>query len=249
MKEINKIRIGNDIRLAVDLSQYIVTNPNTNSISQRKVYNTDTGKLVNFSTTSTPVSIRSIKAYLVSTTGTEDRSYNLRTSGLPVYHVHPYNGFGVNPRFDLIYKRLHYEMPTKYEAQTYATSLQNVVEVFFPADDQHRLGVYKLIIVAKLYAPGFNRENLKTVTVDMDNVFELVATTEEGVDTGISINVNVMQDLLPGEDGNTPDFTYDDKYLVKADFDDDTNIINLQMSDGENMTVDLNSRLGVYYAD
>jgi hypothetical protein len=54
--------------------------------------------------------------------------------------------------------------------------------------------------------------NLKTVTVDMPDVFELVSTLEEGVDTGIGINVNPVIDKLPS--GDVQDVvTYDDIYV------------------------------------
>jgi hypothetical protein len=73
--------------------------------------------------------------------------------------------------------------------------------VAFPAEHQLYTGVYKLVIVAKVYAPGFNKYNLKTVTIDVPDVFELVSTTEEGSDTGFYINVsNIIEDLPSAEE-------------------------------------------------
>lgn len=124
MKEIKKIRIGNDIRLAVDLSQYLVTGDRTDT-KDRKVYNTETGEFVQFETGTSPISIRSIEAYLICKPNKEHHKhslYDLCTSGVPSWHIHPYNGFGLRPRFDLIYKKLHCNKPETYKAQAYATS-------------------------------------------------------------------------------------------------------------------------------
>lgn len=243
MEEIKKIRIGNDIRIAVDLSQYLVTGDRTSS-ENRKVYDTTTGEFIQFELGTSPISIRSIDAYLIS----NGRGYNLCTSGIPSWHVRPYNGFGLHPNFKEIYRKVCFDRVGKYKAQVYATSKQNTVEVIFPAEDQKQLGVYKLIVVAKVYAPGYNRSNLKTITVDMSDVFELVSTSEEGIDTGIHINAGIIQDILPSEE-DIPKYTYEDKYLSDAEFNEDENVINLQMNDGEHFSVDLDNRLGWYYAD
>jgi hypothetical protein len=77
-----------------------------------------------------------------------------------------------------------------------STSEQNIVEVSFPAEHQLHTGVYSLIIVAKVYAPGYNKENLKTITADIPNVFELVDNLQAGIDTGITIKVTTMADAV-----------------------------------------------------
>ena len=107
MKEIKKIRIGNDIRLAVDLSQYLVNSYNSKYLRERKVYNPnesdfeniddnvfvnkhyevyypnqyyntnpgsgDEDEYIDFKPSNTPISIRSIKAYLINTSKIEER--------------------------------------------------------------------------------------------------------------------------------------------------------------------------------
>jgi hypothetical protein len=90
----------------------------------------------------------------------------------------------------------------EYIAEVYATDKQNIVEVSFPAEDQVNLGKYTLVLVVKAYAPGYNSKNLKTITVDIPEVFELVGSTEEGIDTGISINTYSIIDNLSHEEGN-----------------------------------------------
>lgn len=61
---------------------------------------------------------------------------------------------------------------------------------FFPAYDQHILGSYKLVVVAELYQPGYDYSNLRTVTIDYPDVFELVSSTEEA-DAWTSVSIQV----------------------------------------------------------
>ena len=304
MGETKKIRIGNDIRLAVDLRQYI--DPNFH-LQERQVYDPkdqayedlDNDIWVNrknevyypnqYSEGSvespieykfrpgfgTPVSIRSVKAFLINTTLQQDyekalkdktrfisrfpmepyylpyepNPYDICSSGFPGWRAYPrrhlympYAGFGVHPHFGGIYKPLAcIKSGIEYVANVMATKDQHVVEVSFPARAQRFTGSYKLIIVAELYAPGFNNHNLKTITVDMPNVFELVKTTEEGVDTGIMINVNNVVDILPDGD-QTQDVVYDDIYVNDGEFGNDS--IALGRTDGSTVTVDTSSVTG-----
>lgn len=75
----------------------------------------------------------------------------------------------------------------------------------------------------------------------MPNVFELVKTTEEGVDTGIMINVNNVVDILPDGD-QTQDVVYDDIYVNDGEFGNDS--IALGRTDGSTVTVDTSSVTG-----
>lgn len=154
----------------------------------------------------------------------------------------PYAGFGVYPHFGGLYKPLtHIKNDTEYIANVMATKDQNIVEVSFPARAQRFAGLYKLVIVAELYAPGFNSRNLKTITVDMPNVFELVRSSEEGIDTGIMINVNSVIDILPdGEE--QADILYNDIYVNEGQFSD--NNISLGRTDGSTVNIDTSSVTG-----
>lgn len=165
--------------------------------------------------------------------------YDVCNSGYPTYrayphpyHVMPYHGFGVHPCWGGIYKALPHINDVEYKAQVSATRHQHVVEVSFPARAQLYTGTYKLVIVAEVYAPGFNAANLKTITVDVPDVFELVKTTEEGVDTGIKIAVNNVVDLLPGE----TIVQYDDKFATSGSYSD--NKITINRSDGNSFDID-----------
>lgn len=301
--ETKKIRIGNDIRLAVDLRQYINSGYYLN---EREVYNPvdeefenlDNNAWVNKKTElyypnqyengsqnsksdinfrpglGNPVSIRSVKAFLINTSLENERmevlknktrfisrfpmepyydayeptSYDIRSSGnpcrraYPMRHLNmPYAGFGVHPHWGGLYKPLMRTNDAEYIANVMATKDQNVVEVSFPARAQRFTGVYKLIIVAELYAPGYNSRNLKTVTVDMPNVFELVKTSQEGVDTGILINTANIIDVLPSGEENSS-FTYEDIYVNEGEFDGNT--IALTRTDGTTINVDTSSVTG-----
>ena len=301
MRETRKIRIGNDVRLAVDLRQYI----GGDYLREREVYNPealdfeniDSNPYVNrayevyygenfngysnseestgeFIPTSHAVCIRSIKALLINTTVEKYRNEELRkkekfihrfpiepyiksfhstpydicNSGYYSWKAYPYRiygGFGVYPQFDGLCKHLSPIDDTQYVANVMATSKQNIVEVDFPAEDQLHVGKYTLIIVAKLYAPGYNKHNLKTVTIDVPDVFELVKTSEEGVDTNYRIIVNRYEDNLPNPDEDV----VRDIYVNSGSIDIQENGLNLGLTNGQTVNVDLNSALGWYDSD
>ena len=303
-----KIRIGNDIRLAVDLRQYV----GGNHLREREVYNPDAKDFENIdnnifvnkhyevyypdqyeqsqaspseesstiSPTNTAIGIRSVKAYIINVTKEEQRKeflkkksrfiarfpiepcyecfhatpYNICNSGYPTWRAYPYSycmapyhGFGVRPEWSCIYHKLPIKNDAEYIAPVMATGDQNVVEVAFPANAQRFTGVYKLVIVAKIYAPGFNVHNLKTITVDMPDVFELVGTTEEGIDTGIEINVNHIHDVLTNINGNDDVTGYDDIYVNAGGYQDDN--ITLMRTDGTPVNVDTSEFTAWYDGD
>lgn len=299
--ETRKIRIGNDIRLAVDLRQYIFK-----GLPEREVYNPESEEFenidqnpyvnkqyevyypnqyenngnatVNFKPDGTPICIRNVKAFIINTTQQNKylekiknatrfinrfpiepclecfhaTPYDVCNSGYPTWRAYPRNhcfmpycGFGVTPAWDSIYRPMPMRNDTEYMASVMATKDQNVVEVSFPARAQMYKGVYKLVIVAEIYAPGFNSRNLKTVTVDVPNVFELVGSSEEGVDTGVGINVNVVTDVLP--DGSNSGVTYDDVYVSAGNY--GSNNIALNRTDGTTVNVDLSEITAWYDGD
>lgn len=298
-----KIRIGNDIRLAVDLRQYL----GEHYLYEREVYdpqnvefeNIDSNPFVNkkyevytpnqYDETSnesitivpegTPISIRSVKAILINTSKEEEREeflkkktrfiarypiepcigpfhatpYDVMNSGYPTWRAYPhaycaapYHGYGWHPEWGGIYKPLPHKHEFEYFAPVMATAKQHQVEVSFPARAQRFTGVYKLVIVAEVFAPGFNRANLKTITVDMPDVFELVKTTEEGINTGIGINVDTVKDVLPSGDAE-PDITYNDIYVNEGSYGD--NIIKLDRTDGTQVGVDVSEFTAWYEGD
>lgn len=144
--------------------------------------------------------------------------YDLLHCGHPTFHVHPvwavapYVGFGVYPHtFDPFHNHLwgyddmmdlHDKMLMKDEdykeqygrcefmAPVMATDQPNVVDVHFPAENQIYKGNYKLMLIVKLYEPGYGRNNLRTVTMDYQDIFTLVGSSdEEGASGDITISV------------------------------------------------------------
>lgn len=301
-----KIRIGNDLRFAIDLRQYVNpgqylaerevytgSQPDFESIDSNEFVNkkyevyypygiygstSSSGDSIDFQPSANPICIRSVKAYVINTSKEKERAqrdkkpkfisrfpiepyvnafdsnaYDICCSGHPTYHCYPYphrivpyGGFGVHPCWEGIYKKFHKHDDLRYCAQVYATNKQNVVELSFPAYAQKYTGVYKIVVIAKVFAPGYNPENLKTITIDVPDVFELVDTTQEGVDTGIRMNVQMAVDALPsGEDSNVS-YEYDDLHMDNAVL-GDNNIITFELNDRQTrIPLDISEQSGWY---
>lgn len=300
MTETRRIRIGNDIRLAVDLRQYVKVP--YNALKEREVYTPNSPRFEELDANDVvdkdtelyygdveytsrqlygkpigrPISIRSVKAVLVNTTKQEEYNkllqkksrfiarfpiepdckpfeateYNICNSGYPTYRAYPgrfytipYSGYGIYPNFGGLYKQLVDTSSYEYTAEVYATEKQNIVEVSFPAEDQVDLGKYTLVLVVKAYAPGYNSKNLKTITVDMPEVFELVSSTEEGINTGVSIRTyDVIDNLSQGEEDAPSDI-----YIDHGTY--HNNNISLERNDGQRVNIDLSSVTGWYEGD
>lgn len=297
-----KIRIGNDIRLAVDLRQYIggkilqernVYTPdapdedflnNNGVVDDVEVYTTSEivdqigeGEGMTIYPTNAKLAIRSVKAKLINTTRQDEleEHYKKRSRfisrfpiepGLQAFHATPYDvcnsgyyswgayprnrypvyqGYGWNPSFDGLYNPLPMTNDTEYIADVAATAKQHIVEVIFPAEDQIHIGKYKLVLVVQVFAPGYNRRNLKTITIDVPDVFELTKTSEEGVDTGIRVNIAAIQEHLPEGDIYTP---YLSDIFVNGISSDGDNI-TLHRTDASTMTLDIADKTGWYEGD
>ena len=256
-----KIRIGNDIRLAVDLRKKLTEA-------------TQEGVEVNDS-----INVRQVSAYLINTTKLaeykekaksrskfigrfprEPFSHDYQTTpwcimgcGKPTWNAYPtnaggvYSGFGIAPYKGLKeLKKL--SKAIQYRAKCSATSEQNVILVDFPAADQLYKGVYTLIIVAKAYAQGYNEENLQTITVDSPSLFELVGSLEEGIDTPVTISADIDDTVhdTPSEP-EIPDVVYNDIYVNSGVISDGS--LSLGRTDGNPVTVDLGGIVGWYEAD
>lgn len=181
-----KVRIGNDIALNIHLSQKYVKDP---------------------------INIKNVQCIVVPCNGMVDTpftpsKYDINRCGLPVYHMlpccdgirpccetsysmQPYNGFGVN-----IQKNDTYCVdPCCCGSNACKLAVRSLgapdsFMAFFPAYDQHILGKYTLVVIAELYEPGYDYSNLRTVTVDYSDVFELVASSEEAdAQTSVAIQV------------------------------------------------------------
>jgi hypothetical protein len=67
-----------------------------------------------------------------------------------------------------------------FRAPVFAGEGMGQVVVLFPAEAQKRCGTYKLVIKAKIYQPGYSMiGNLRTITMDYDDVFTLVEDSSQ----------------------------------------------------------------------
>lgn len=222
-----KVRIGNDICLNVAL---ISNSEDYINIKSLQAYLIKTTETINCPAEEEkifqyigrfPIEL-GVPAY-------NSTKYNLCHCGNPTFHVRPvqnvvpvYAGFGVYPHtfdglmtaFDPYYNHLWSISKAKpikkdpdadkYLARVYATRYPNKVKVYFPAEDQKELGTYKLVIVAKIYEPGYGSNNLKTVTMDYKEVFTLVGSSDEadvvrGADIYIGNNEEATDVVIEGE--------------------------------------------------
>ena len=246
-----KIRIGNDIRLAVDLRKQVIGEADdTFAVRQVTAYLVNTTKIAEYKTKLEE------RKHFVGRFPREPFSHNYDTTpwclcgcGMPTWNVNPvYSGFGTQPYGKLDKELQEIADVVQYKAACQATAQQNIINIYFPAKDQLATGEYKLVLVASVYAPGYNVENLKTIQVDVPEVFELVETTEEGIDTGVTISTDVerpVEGTAGGED--TGDITFDDVY-VNGGVLTNGNII-LNRTDNTPVQIDLDEVVGWYEGD
>ena len=186
------VKIGNDIRIQT-------------SISELGIYD--------------QTNIKQLKCYIVRTTETQyvdeinpgypqyytPTEYDICLSGIPRYNYPmPYNTYAFNNAqycpandyhlfpsyngFGTCSKQFKFG-PTDYIAPSRVLYGQNMIECYFPAQDQIKLGTYKLVIVITVYTPGWNYNNFRTYTLDKGDIFNLVDDTT-GQSGEIVINTN-----------------------------------------------------------
>lgn len=163
-------------------------------------------------------------------------AYNVNGCGYPSYHAFPqaYTGFGVNPKWNDIYKQIPCPNVTKYRAVVNATS-SDTIEVIFPAEDQLFTGVYKLIIVAKLYEPGYNN-NLRVVTIDRGNAFELVDSSSEETNPSTGMYVDI-------DNTSYIDTDAEDRYTIRGKLNKDDGVLTMSYNNGGQFNVDLSEEM------
>ena len=99
-----------------------------------------------------------------------------------------------------------------------------------------------------MYAPGYNVENIKTLQVDMPDVFQLVSTTEEGIDTGVIMFTDVESpvDGTANAEGNQ-DIIFNDVYVNGGLLVDNTMVLN--RTDDIPVSINLEDVVGWYDED
>lgn len=102
----------------------------------------------------------------------------------------------------------------RFLAPVEATDSKNKIKVYFPAQAQIYTGTYKLVLVAKVYEPGYCKDNLRTITIDYENVFTLVNSSDQGCDGNITIRVGTNK--LYAEDIRQI-HAFEDEYTIVVD--------------------------------
>ena len=198
------IRIGNDIRLKVELKQAdgfdSILPLNNSNIKQLRCY------LIN---TSVPHEPTIEEKRMFRRVGFPDfyrpTAHNINNAGFPSYHMQPANacnydrflpdfhdfhwwpgfrGFGIHPEHFHDHCGHMWGMGPKpimdapehpwYLADSQVLPTANTISCMFPAFDQKLCGTYKLVVVLTVYEKGWGRHNLRTFTLDKGDVFKLV---------------------------------------------------------------------------
>ena len=150
--------------------------------------------------------------------------------------MNQYNGFGVYPDWKNVGPIKKMDI-TEYTSDIEHTINQSIIIASFPAESQVHTGVYDLIVVAKIYDPGY-KNNARTVTIDYSNVFELVSNSEDSdVDDPVQIEINNASDETPKQD----------YYVVAGSY--NNNEILLRRNDNATVHVDINPVSGWYEGD
>ena len=200
-----KVRIGNDISLNVTLSYSGDSSEvNINSVKAFIINSSKEEEYREYLQNKTKfISRFPVEPYVDAYSST---AYDIKSCGYPTWRAYPknyvyatYSGFGPNPNWEQIYRHMPKCNLTQYQAEVKYTEDRSKIKVYFPAEAQLYTGTYTLVIVAKIYEPGYSRDNLRTVTIDYEDVFTLVGTSESGVDGPVTIDVTSTAKGGPAE--------------------------------------------------
>lgn len=240
-----KIRIGNDIRLKVGLKNvgqegsyahirfvkcYLVNE--TAEIARKQKLERETKFISRF-----PI-VNNCPCY-------SPTEYSVHTCGCAGYYHNPinnvvgdYTGFGVKPNWNRLYPCHRCINPNVYLCHTEYTEVPGVVNCYFPATDQLNCGKYKLVVVAGIYQSGYWPNNIRTITAQYDNVFELVNDS-----TGTTGNI----EIIVGEEAwpiVSDKFVNNGRFVknIDASAPEDENNLVLTLNSGEQIQISEGSR-------
>lgn len=236
-----KIRIGNDVQLKVSLSLGEEVE-HTNIQSMRAIFVNAT--LKDKIKEEFKKKNRFIGRFPIEPFVDEFTPCNccINSMGYPRYNVkvfNEYNGFGVNPDWN---KSLPVkEMPIfEYQSEVYRTGDPSAVKVLFPAEAQVQIGKYDLILVVNIFQSGF-KNNVRTITVDFKNVFELVSSSEEA---------DMVDPVLIELNNTSEGYEPYDVYVVSGKYSNDdihlTSDIKLKRNDMGTVNIDVSPINGWY---
>ena len=175
-------------------------------------------------------------------------AYDINGCGKPCYNYMPiYSGFGsMIHSFDfagLNYKKFvgGHGKHSVVNALVKATDDNSKYDIYFPACLQKQLGEYSLILKIRMYEEGYMNNNIKTVTVDYNNVFELVGHSyDDCVDNDVVIDIDT-KDINPDRKLVDDVYTYSGAY--------NNGLIDLRLTDGRNVSIDMSSETEWYEGD
>lgn len=221
-----KIRIGNDVKLRIQLS-YNGDYANIQNAKAFFVNATLKEKLeAEYKKRNRFVGRFPIEPFLNEF---KPSAYNINSVGYPRYNVmvfNNYSGFGVNPDWKNAFPLKEMNI-TEYRAEIVHTSTPTVIEVLFPSDAQLYPGVYQLVIVAQIHEPGY-KNNVRTITTNYNGLFELVTDSEDAdVEERALIEIN-------NESSEEP---LQDIYAVAGSY--NNNNIQIRRNDGGIINVDV----------
>lgn len=235
-----KIRLGNDIRLKIELPVDSVTGNKASILSMRAFF------------VNTTLKNEIIKKYIKKNRFVgrfpiepfvdefEPTKYSVNSIGRPKYRAlvrNEYKGFGLRPDWKE-------SMPVKdvnittYESEVERTASPNTVIIDFPGQYQMYEGVYQVVVIAQIYDSGY-KNNCRTVTINQNNVFEIVGDTdlEEAVNSPVYLDIN-------NADSNT---IQEDIYVTGATY--NNNNITITRNDSAAIMVDVSPISGWYYQE
>lgn len=233
-----KVRIGNDIRLKIQLT-YGGTADQANILSAQAFFvNTTLKKALEdeYKKKSKFIGRFPIKPF-VDEFNPDD--YNINSTGHPRYHtavVNQYNGFGLNPDWKKCAPIADRNI-TVYRCNVVHTEDPKVIIVTFPASAQKFEGEYELVITANIFDSGYETHS-RTVTANYKSIFELVSDSqEESVDNPVQIEINNASDPEQPQD----------IYIVAGTYDNDS--IKLRRNDFGRIDIDVSPITGWYEGD
>lgn len=222
-----KIRIGNDIRLKIQLTFGDSSSANVLSAEAFFVNTTLKNKLEQeYKKKNRFIGRFPIEPF---TNEFEPSEYCINSTGFPKYKafvMNSYNGIGLRPDWKNVapIKEMEY---TVYRTGISRTVDPSIVVVTLPASAQLYEGEYELVVTAKVFDQGY-ANNERTVTANYKNVFELVSDSE-----GESVNNPVHIDIV----NTSSEEPLNDVYVLAGRY--NNNSIHLSRNDNATVNIDI----------
>lgn len=235
--EITKIRKGNDIRLKIQL-KFTDKDDFANIQSLRAIFvNTTLKQKVEeeFIKKNRFIGRFPIEPFVDEY---QPNEYCINSTGYGKYRAfvyNQYNGFGVTPDWKKSMPIRDVDI-TEYYAPVESTVDSKVRIINFPAEHQLYEGVYQLVVQATIYDSGY-KNSKRVVTVNYNNIFELVEDSEDATDKPVQIEII----------NTDPEEPLEDVYVISGVYGDNT--ISLRRNDNNIIDVDVSPITSWYEGD